>query len=98
MTLEFRFLLAVLCNFRLAELVAVDEGPFDLCARFRGAVARRSYWLARLVSCAYCAGIWIALPLALWVTGLSADIITVFVIWLAIAGGQAFLENVGGRS
>ncbi len=98
MTLEWRCVIAVLACFRLAELVAVDHGPADLCDRFRTACAQRSAGLSKLVGCPWCVGLWFALPLAVWVTGLSADIVTMGIVALAIAGGQAFLENVGGRS
>lgn len=88
--------------FRLAELVAVDDGPFDILAKARawfGAYdldddGHPKMSIGRGIICPYCVGIWIAAALALmlwpvgWMTILYA---------LAIAGGQAFLQHTGGR-
>lgn len=89
--------LSVLACYRLAQLVAFDEGPFGIFHRFR--VFARAYdydkqgqpqdALGRLVTCPYCLGMWIALPLAIYV-----DLSLWWLWWLAIAGGQTFLQGL----
>jgi hypothetical protein len=89
---------AILACYRLAQLVALDEGPYKVFARFRAELGRRAasgsaFWenSAELMHCPFCLGLWFAAPLAVWVGGSVVDII---IIWLAIAGGQAFLQGV----
>lgn len=93
-----RFVIAVLACYRLAQLVAIDDGPYFIFDRFRKEIGKRAadgdtLWvnLAELTVCPFCLGIWFALPLAVWVGG---TIIEIIIIWLAIAGGQAFLQGV----
>jgi hypothetical protein len=92
----FLLILAILVCYRLAMLIAKDEifkplrQLFSL-SRFRFV----RHHLAYLVHCPYCAGVWVAAALALllWpVTWFSP------VYWLAIAGGQAFLQKVSDLS
>lgn len=93
-----KLLLEVLAVYRLAQLVSVDDGPFDVFKRLRAACGQIAYrykkmkTLADLVNCPYCTGVWFALALALlfqarpwWLHA------------LAIAGGQAFLQSVSAR-
>ena len=99
-------IVAVLACYRLAELITLDDGPFDLFLNLRvwlgvydrDATGRAITSWGRLFGCPYCIGVWIALGLAIALNaplGLSAQILW---HWLAIAGGQAFLESVGGRA
>jgi hypothetical protein len=55
-TLDFwpRLVLASLATWRLAHLLAREDGPFDLIARLR-------WWMGQ--------GLWVAAPLAWWVGG-----------------------------
>ena len=89
---------AILACYRLAQLVALDDGPYKIFARFRAESGRwaaggDAFWenCAELIHCPFCLGMWFGLPLALWVGGSIIDII---IVWLAIAGGQAFLQGV----
>lgn len=98
-----RFVLAALACFRIGELVALDDGPLDLCLRLRvvagchdrGSNGRIKTGAGRLFACPYCIGVWIAVPLAYWLVGMSAEII---IVWIALAGAQAFLQSIGGRT
>ena len=97
-----RFVLAAFACFRLAELVAVDDGPGDILALFRAELGgydlsedkQPKTSLGRMIICPYCLGVYFAAALALllfpvsWWTPLY---------WLAIAGGQALLQRIGGR-
>lgn len=53
------------------------------------------FWhsMSKLVECPFCTGVWLAIvPLLLFSIGsVYADL---FLLWLAIAGGQSFLEGL----
>ena len=93
----FLFVLVVLATYRLAELVSID----DISKPVRLAIGKKAgesiVWkkLADLINCPYCTGIWIAIMGAIIMKPTS---VTFFIIyWLAIAGGQAFLEGATRR-
>lgn len=93
--------IAAFACFRIAELIAVDDGPFDVCLRFRTLVGvydrdqngEPATWHGKLFHCPYCVGMWIAAALALVFPMAPVSIL----LWLAIAGGQALLQSIGGR-
>ena len=95
----FVFALAVLACYRLAILIASDDGPGDVLLRLRARLGAYDYGddgrpetsAGRLVSCEYCVGVWIAAALALLLFPIG---LMSFVYWLSIAGGQAFLWSV----
>lgn len=99
-----RIILAILAVYRLSELVALDTGPYDIFDKFRRMLGRKassgsSTWktLADLVNCPFCCGIWFSIfftVLILFPT-LPGDI---FILFLAIAGGQTFLESLSGNT
>lgn len=91
MTHEFVFVLAVLACFRGAQLIALDDGWDDCLLKFRIWCAKQNKSFSKLVSCPYCVGIWLALPLAFWCIDIGLGI---FLVWFAIAGGQAFLQGL----
>lgn len=90
--MEFRFLLGVLCVWRLTHLLAVEDGPFDVFRRLRRA-AGDGFWGA-LTGCFYCLSLWSAAPVAWAVTdswrmaGLA---------WLALSAGAILLERATAR-
>lgn len=96
------FILACFACFRLAELIAVDDGPGDVLLWIRaklggydlGEDGRPATSIGRAIICPYCVGIWLAFGLAFVVAPLDWRLL---LWWLAIAGGQAFLQYVGGR-
>jgi hypothetical protein len=82
-----------------------DDGPFCLFDRLRIRAGRYDYGkngkpqseLGRLLSCPYCVGLWIAIPLTLIL--FPETIIEFILYWFAIAGAQSFLETIGsGRA
>lgn len=97
-----RFVLAAFACFRLAELIAVDDGLGDILLMIRAKFGaydlcedgRPETSIGRAIICPYCIGIWIAAALAILLFPLG---LMTSVYWLAIAGGQAFLQRVGGR-
>lgn len=90
--------LSIFACYRLAQFIAFSDAPFGLMKRIRlffgkkaGASKEHGFWwsMAELVNCPYCTGLWIALLLAII---LFPD--HIFLYWLAIAGGQSWLENI----
>ena len=113
-----RLALAVLTCYRLARMIARDDGPLFVFKRVRYWAKDRAWreasftlgmakpdltiddrhfgkWhnLAEGLSCPYCVGIWLSLPifaLVLWPTYYG----DLFLLLMAISGGQAFLWSL----
>ena len=85
-----RLALGVLATWRVAHLLANEDGPAAIVARLRVWLATSpvGHWL----DCFGCVSIWVALPFAFYVTGVTKDTI---VSWLAMAGGAFRLERLG---
>lgn len=97
MTFELRLALAVFATFRLARLVTRDTimEPFRLTVGrwASGSNARSFRWMiAELVNCPYCTGVWVSLVLAYFVA-YPNQVADAFLVVLAIAGGQMFLQD-----
>lgn len=88
----FRFTLAVLATWRVAHLVAREDGPFDLIVRLRARAGDSV--LGHLMDCPHCVGLWVALPAAWW---LASTPLERLVAWLAIAGGASLAERLVER-
>lgn len=52
---------------------------------------------AKLIECPFCTGVWFA-PLPIWLYSIGSVYTELFLLWLAIAGGQAFLQEVSNGS
>lgn len=97
MTDWFNLALLSLACYRLARLISRDEGPFNIFHQLRtisgaydyGANGKAKTSLGRGISCPFCIGLWIALPLAMYAKKSLWGI-----WWLAIAGLQSFLQGV----
>jgi len=83
-----RFLAVVLACWRVAHLVAHEDGPFDVIVALRRAAG--SGMLGRLMDCPYCLSLWIAAPFAGWLADTWPAGIA---LWLAISGGACLLER-----
>jgi len=108
MTLELltSVLLGILATYRLAQFIALDDGPFECFVEFRGflrfnrggtTLRKGPIWssLRDLVSCPYCLGVWFAGLMTLLISQIAPlDIWTGILVWLGIAGGQAALETL----
>ena len=96
------FILACFAVFRLAELISVDDGPGDVLLTMRaklgaydlGDDGRPATSIGRGIICPYCISIWLA---ALAAMAVAPHDWRVALWWLAIAGGAAFLQRIGGR-
>ena len=95
------FVLLTLAIYRLARLIAIDDGPADVLLKLRSlwgaydygenGVAKSSR--GRGLTCPHCVGFWLALFFAIsaypW-PGL-------LIYCLALAGAQSFLQELGQR-
>lgn len=94
----FLFLLLIFATYRVTQLLVYDDGPFDLIFKLRTKIGvynldqngESKSNLGKLFACPYCLGFWLAILAAL---AASRSIDSFIILWLAIAGGQAFLES-----
>jgi len=92
------FVLLSLMVYRLARLIAIDDGPADILLRSRSELGGYDYGpngqpqtsLGRGITCTYCVGFWIALFVAIAAYPWPEFI----VYWLALAGAQSFLQSL----
>jgi hypothetical protein len=82
--------LALLATWRVAHLLAHEDGPFDLIARSRERLG--SGRLGGLMDCFQCLSIWVAALPALFVGGTWLEIVFE---WLALSGGACILQQIG---
>jgi hypothetical protein len=83
-----RFGLAVLATWRLAHLVAYEDGPANSIARARARAGTSV--VGELMDCFYCLSLWAAAPLALAVAGRRRE---APMTWLALSGAACLLER-----
>jgi hypothetical protein len=77
-------------------MLADEDGPFDVFARFRGAVDPDQHtWVGRGLSCPLCIGVWVALLTAI-LLGISGAYNSWLwpLWWFGLAGVQAWLTKV----
>lgn len=95
-----------LASYRLADLIATDDGPLFIFANLRdwtdkkakaeqNAGIKRGKWqsLNDGIHCPFCVGIWAASLLVVVYTGIYRFIFTVFIYAMAIAGVQSWLQS-----
>jgi len=87
--LWFRFALAALATWRMTHLLASEDGPGNGVARLRARLAG-TIWGA-MIGCFACLSMWIAIPLAFFVT---LRPIGTLVAWLALSGAALLLERM----
>jgi hypothetical protein len=85
-----RFVLAVLATWRVTHLLASEDGPADLIVRFRALLGQSIF--GKLMDCFNCLSLWIAVPVALFVSRRSLEWL---LSWLAISGSACLLERIG---
>jgi len=90
------FMLAVLATYRVAHMVALEDGPWDVFTRLRTWAMLRTPGgtLERGLSCPLCISFWLAFVAAI---PLSAGLIGYMFQALAIAGAVVVLYKVVER-
>ena len=91
------FSIATLATWRLAHLVAHEDGPFDAIVRLR-LRAGGSAW-GRLMDCPYCLSLWFALPGAAWLLhSYGGTWVDAAEFWLALSGAACVIEKLTGEA
>ena len=84
----FRFVIAALAVWRLSHLLAAEDGPWDLMARFRRNLGTTNW--GKLMDCFYCLSVWISIPFAFFVANGMLDR---FAVWLALSGAASLANK-----
>jgi hypothetical protein len=87
------FIPCALAVWRLTNLLAREDGPFDVVFRMRRATGQGV--LGSLLDCFYCLSLWIAAPFAFL---LSQEWRTWIVCWLALSGAASLLFKLTERT
>jgi len=75
-----QLILAILAVYRVAHMIAKEDGPFDVLSWIRGKVdPEQKAWIGRGLNCVVCLSFW--LSLVVFALGGS------WLEWLAVAGG-----------
>lgn len=85
-----RLVLAVLATWRITHLLANEDGPADLLVRLRARLG--SGLTGRMMDCFQCLSLWVAAPMALFVSQRPLDLL---LTWLALSGAACLLERIG---
>ena len=83
-----RFALSALAVYRVAFLVAREDGPWGVFRRLRSSV--KDSVAGRLVACVNCLSVWISLPLAAFVGGSWIEQV---VAWWALSGAAVVIDR-----
>ena len=84
----FAFVLAALATWRVAHLLAHEDGPWDAVLRLRAALGGAGH----VLDCFYCLSLWIAAPLAVFV---ARNPLEWLIAWLGLSGAACLLERLG---
>jgi hypothetical protein len=83
-----RFTLSALAVYRLAFLVAREDGPWGLCRRLRASVKDSA--AGGLFGCVNCLSVWMSLPLAAFV---GQSWVEQVVAWWALSGAVVLADR-----
>ena len=83
-----RFAAATLATWRIAHLLAYEDGPWDLLFRLRAWLGP-TLW-GKLIDCFNCISIWVA---ALFAPVLTVRFPEAALIWVALSGAACLLER-----
>jgi len=86
--LPFRFCVGALATWRLAHLVAAEDGPGDVVVRLRRRAGNG--WAGSLMDCFYCLSVWTAAPVTAAVVRRPRE---APLTWLALSGAACLLER-----
>ena len=86
-----QFFLGVLAAYRVARMIAIEDGPFDIFSTLRDWAGQKS-WLGRGLGCVLCLSFWLAWGAALLVPYTNVSEYALHA--LAIAGGVVIVHKV----
>ena len=84
----YGLIVGVLAVWRITHLLAAEDGPWAILARFRQWVGN-GFW-GELLDCFYCLSMWVAAPLAIWTGDTAKERV---LLWLAFSAGAILLER-----
>lgn len=90
----FEFILSTLAVWRVARIVAMEDGPAAAFLHWRSWLTDKPpswQWVADGFSCVLCLSFWLALPAALVWHGEAW-----LLAWLSLAGAAALLHRIVG--
>lgn len=87
-----RFVLGVLATWRITHFFSNEDGPGNIIVRIRRRLGRS--FLGRLMDCFQCLSLWVAAPIACFVTRSLPEAI---MVWLALSGAACLLERLGQK-
>lgn len=92
--LLLRVVISALAAYRVARMVALEDGPFDCFSRFRSKFDKPKgtprNWIERGVECPLCCGVYVSAVML----GLSyLDYVVYGVVWLAVSGLAVALQR-----
>lgn len=100
-------LLAIFAVWRISSLLTRprDSGPWEMFAKLRDITGirydERGYCLHPALNplcCLWCTSIWVALPVAIYVTNReNYGIVEVLIFWFAFSAGAILIESVVER-
>jgi hypothetical protein len=85
---ELRFIVSALATWRIAHLLAAEDGPGDAVVRVRARLGES--WAGSLMDCFACLSVWVAAPFGFYAAGGKRDRIPT---WLGLAGAALLLES-----
>jgi hypothetical protein len=90
----FTFIIATLAAYRLAVMIAREEGPFSIFSELRGRIdPNQATWIGRGLNCAACVSVWTSLIVVLAILYLPTEITTPIMFWLAAACGALLINR-----
>lgn len=88
------YALAVAAVYRVAYMVALETGPFELCAKLRRAATKAPLWVQEGLGCPLCISFWLGLLAGIAATG---EFLHGVAYGLGIAGGVLIVHKVVHR-
>jgi hypothetical protein len=83
-----RFVVGTLATWRIAHLLAVEDGPAEIVLRVR--IRLGDGMLGQLMDCFNCLSLWVAAPVSLLVARRPRELP---LVWLALSGAACLLER-----
>lgn len=85
------FTLCTFAVYRVAYMLAYEDGPFDLFSRWREFVGQKD-WIGRGFHCPLCMSWWLSAIAGLYLAKLDVQLVLLY--WFAIAGATLLLHKV----